>query len=133
MHNILELDKAIVESIDNIKYSTDKDFEYWKKNPYPTITGLDIDWKNLIANPPPNRSEQTKAELHKVQLMSSNLTAEEFRLVHEVDKDPGLLFVSTLQEKNLKIGDNQCIIITMNIHFIIMFSPTMVLGMKDIN
>ena len=101
MRNILELDNTIVESIENIKYSTDKDFEYWKKNPYPTITGLDIDWKNLIANPPPNRSEQTKAELHKVQLMSSNLTAEEVKLVHEVDKDPGLLFVSTLQEKNL--------------------------------
>ena len=101
MRNILELDNAIVESIDNIKYSTDKDFEYWKKNPYPTITGLDIDWKNLIANPPPNRSEQTKSELRKVQLMSSNLIEEEVRLVHEVDKDPGLLFVSTLQDKKL--------------------------------
>lgn len=101
MRNILELDDSIIESIDNIKYSTDKDFEYWKKNPYPTITGLDIDWKNLIANPPPNRSEQTKAELRKVQLMSSNLTAEEVKLVYEVDKDPGLLFVPTLQEKNL--------------------------------
>ena len=101
MRNILELDNAIVESIDNIKYSTDKDFEYWKKNPYPTITGLDIDWKNLIANPPPNRSEQTKDELRRVQLMSSNLTPEEVKLVYEVDKDPGLLFVSTLQEKNL--------------------------------
>ena len=44
MRNILELDNTIVESIENIKYSTDKDFEYWKKNPYPTITGLDIDW-----------------------------------------------------------------------------------------
>jgi acid phosphatase (class A) len=101
MRNILDLDNSIVESIDNIKYSTDKDFEYWKKNPYPIITGLDIDWKNLIANPPPNRSEQTKAELRKVKLMSSNLTGEEVKLVHEVDKDPGLLFVSTLQEKNL--------------------------------
>ena len=38
MRNILELDKAVVESIDNIKYSTDKDFEYWKKNPYPTLS-----------------------------------------------------------------------------------------------
>lgn len=101
MRNILELDKAVVESIDNIKYSTDKDFEYWKKNPYPIIAGLDIDWKNIIANPPPNRSEQTKDELRRVQLMSSNLTPEEVKLVYEVDKDPGLLFVSTLQEKNL--------------------------------
>ena len=101
MRNILDLDNSIVESIDNIKYSTDKDFEYWKKNPYPIITGLDIDWKNLIANPPPNRSEQTKAELRKVQLMSSNLTAEQIKLVREVDKDPGLLFVSILQENKL--------------------------------
>ena len=31
MRNILDLDNSIVESIDNIKYSTVKDFEYWKK------------------------------------------------------------------------------------------------------
>jgi len=101
MRNILDLDNSIVESIDNIKYSTDKDFEYWKKNPYPIITGLDIDWKNLIANPPPNRSEQTKAELRKVKLMSSNLTGEEVKLVHEVDKDPGLIFVPFLVDRDL--------------------------------
>ena len=56
MRKILELGNSIVESIDNIKFSTDKDFEYWKKNPYPIVVGLDIDWKNLITNPPPNRS-----------------------------------------------------------------------------
>ena len=101
MRNILELDNTIVESIENIKYSTDKDFEYWKKNPYPTITGLDIDWKNLIANPPPNRSEQTKAELRQVQRSSTNLTGEQVKLVYEVDKDPGLIFVPFLEDRDL--------------------------------
>ena len=101
MRDILELDNSIVESIDNIKFSTDKDFEYWKKNPYPTVVGLDIDWKNLIPNPPPNRSEQTKSELRQVQLISTSLTEEEVKLVYEVDKDPGLIFVPFLENKKL--------------------------------
>ena len=101
MSKITLLGNSIVESIDNIKFSTDKDFEYWKKNPYPTVVGLDIDWKNLIANPPPNRSEQTKSELRQVQLISTNLTEEEVKLVYEVDKDPGLIFVPFLENKKL--------------------------------
>lgn len=101
MRKILELDNSIVESIDNIKFSTDKDFEYWKKNPYQLVKGLDIDWKNLIPNPPPNRSEQTKAELRKVQLVSTNRTDAEVKLVYEVDKDPGLIFVPFLEDKDL--------------------------------
>ena len=50
MHRILELSSTITDSIDNIKFSTGKDFEYWKKNPYQLIEGsvLDIDWKNLL-------------------------------------------------------------------------------------
>lgn len=101
MRKILELDNSIVESIDNIKFSTDKDFEYWKKNPYPIVVGLDIDWKNLIPNPPPNRSEQTKSELRQVQLVSTNRTDAEVKLVYEVDKDPGLIFVPFLENKKL--------------------------------
>ena len=101
MRKILELGNSIVESIDNIKFSTDKDFEYWKKNPYPTVVGLDIDWKNLIPNPPPNRSEQTKSELRQVQLVSTNRTDAEVKLVYEVDKDPGLIFVPFLKDKDL--------------------------------
>ena len=101
MRKILELGNSIVESIDNIKFSTDKDFEYWKKNPYPTVVGLDIDWKNLIPNPPPNRSEQTKSELRQVQLVSTNRTDVEVKLVYEVDKDPGLIFVPFLENKKL--------------------------------
>ena len=101
MRKILELGNSIVESIDNIKFSTDKDFEYWKKNPYPTVVGLDIDWKNLIPNPPPNRSEQTKSELRQVQLVSTNRTDAEVKLVYEVDKDPGLIFVPFLEDKDL--------------------------------
>ena len=45
MSKILLMGNFIIESIDNIKFSTDKDFEYWKKNPYQLIEGLDIDWK----------------------------------------------------------------------------------------
>jgi hypothetical protein len=101
MRKILELGNSIVESIDNIKFSTDKDFEYWKKNPYPIVVGLDIDWKNLIPNPPPNRSEQTKSELRQVQLVSTNRTDAEVKLVYEVDKDPGLIFVPFLEDKDL--------------------------------
>jgi len=101
MSKILLLGNSIVESIDNIKFSTDKDFEYWKKNPYQLPEGLDIDWKNILPEPPPNRSEQTKSELRKVQLASTNRTDAEVKLVHEVDKDPGLIFVPFLQEKNL--------------------------------
>lgn len=101
MRKILELGNSIVESIDNIKFSTDKDFEYWKKNPYPIVVGLDIDWKNLIPNPPPNRSEQTKSELRQVQLVSTNRTDAEVKLVYEVDKDPGLIFVPFLENKKL--------------------------------
>ena len=101
MSKITLLDNSIVESIDNIKFSTDKDFEYWKKDPYQLVKGLDIDWKNLIPNPPPNRSEQTKAELRKIQLVSTNRTDAEVRLVYEVDKDPGLIFVPFLKDKDL--------------------------------
>ena len=101
MRKILELGNSIVESIDNIKFSTDKDFEYWKKNPYQLVKGLDIDWKNLIPNPPPNRSEQTKSELRQVQLVSTNRTDAEVKLVYEVDKDPGLIFVPFLENKKL--------------------------------
>jgi hypothetical protein len=101
MRKILELGNSIVESIDNIKFSTDKDFEYWKKNPYPIVVGLDIEWKNLIPNPPPNRSEQTKSELRQVQLVSTNRTDAEVKLVYEVDKDPGLIFVPFLEDKDL--------------------------------
>ena len=102
MRKILELGNSIVESIDNIKFSTDKDFEYWKKNPYPIVVGLDIEWKNLIPNPPPNRSEQTKSELRQVQLVSTNRTDAEVKLVYEVDKDPGLIFVPFLENKKLR-------------------------------
>ena len=101
MSKITLLGNSIVESIDNIKFSTDKDFEYWKKNPYQLVKGLDIDWKNLIPNPPPNRSEQTKSELRQVQVISTNLTEEEIKLVYEVDKDPGLIFVPFLEDKDL--------------------------------
>jgi len=101
MGKIKLLDNHIIGSIDNIKFSSDKDFEYWKKNPYQLPEGLDIDWKNILPEPPPNRSEQTKSELRKVQLVSTNRTDAEVRLVYEVDKDPGLIFVPFLQEKDL--------------------------------
>ena len=101
MSKITLLGNSIVESIDNIKFSTDKDFEYWKKNPYQLPEGLDIDWKNILPEPPPNRSEQTKSELRQVQLISTNLTGEEVKLVYEVDKDPGLIFVPFLENKKL--------------------------------
>jgi len=101
MSKITLLDNSIIESIDNIKFSTDKDFEYWKKNPYQLIKGLDIDWKDILPEPPPNRSEQTKAELRKIQLVSTNRTDAEVKLVYEVDKDPGLIFVPFLESKKL--------------------------------
>ena len=101
MREILELSNSITDSIDNIKFSTGKDFEYWKQNPYELPEGLDIDWKNILPDPPPNRSEQTKSELLKVQTTSTNRTDDEIKLVYEADKDPGLIFVPFLQEKNL--------------------------------
>ncbi len=101
MSKITLLDNSIIQSIDDIRFSTDKDFEYWKKNPYQLAEGLDIDWKDILPEPPPNRSEQTKYELRKVQLMSANRTDAEIKLVYEVDKDPSLMFVPFLQKKNL--------------------------------
>ena len=107
MREILELSNSITDSIDNIKFSTGKDFEYWKQNPYELPEGLDIDWKNILPEPPPNRSEQTKSELRKVQLASTNRTDAEVKLVYEVDKDPGLIFVPFLQEKNLPYPEEE--------------------------
>ena len=103
VNRILELSNTIADSIDNIKFSTGKDFEYWKKNPYQLIEGsvLDIDWKNLLPEPPPNRSEQTKSELRQVQDASTNRTDSEIKLVYEVDKDPALIFVPFLQDNSL--------------------------------
>lgn len=101
MSKFLELDNSIVESIDNIKFSTGKDIEYWKKNPYELPEGLDIDWKNILPDPPPNRSEQTKSELRYIHLASKTRTKVETKLVYDVDKDPGLVFVPFLQEKDL--------------------------------
>ena len=101
MRKILEAGNSIATSIDNLKFSTDKDFEYWKKNPYQLPEGLDIDWKNILPDPPPNRSEQTTLELQHVYLVSKTRTRYETKLVHDVDKDPGLIFVSLLQDINL--------------------------------
>jgi membrane-associated phospholipid phosphatase len=101
MRQIVELSNSVSDSIDDLKFSTDKDFEYWKKNPYRLPEGLNIDWKNILPDPPPNRSEQTKAELQYVYLVSKTRTKHETKLVHDVDKDPGLIFVPLLQDNNL--------------------------------
>ena len=101
MSKILELDNSLVQSIDEMKYSTGKDFEYWKKNPYKLPEGLSIDWKDILPDPPTNRSEQTKSELQYINLACKTRSETDMKLIHDVDEDPGLIFVPFLQERDL--------------------------------
>lgn len=80
--------------INNIKYT-----EKIKK--YKISSNISIDWKNVLAKPPENNSDTTKKELEYLQKLTSKISSDDIRFIHEIDKDPRLPFLDVLKKINL--------------------------------
>lgn len=68
---------------------------------------LDIDWKNILPNPPKNSSVETYKELKILSALTNNRTIEEVNLIYTVDEDPLILFKTFLENKNLIFPTNK--------------------------
>ena len=80
-----------------------KDLKYTKDFVYEEGKGiLDIEWKNILPDPPANDSATTKKELDLVIQAAVNKSNKALDLIYKVDDDPLHLFYDFLDAKDLK-------------------------------
>lgn len=86
--NRIKYDSTIV--LEDIK--TDKNFE-------------NLDWKNLLPNPPKNSSSKTILELKEISKLTNNRTKDDEKLIYLVDKEPLDLFYPILKKYDVIFPD----------------------------
>ena len=69
------------DKIDSLGYDS-----IYLEKPIPNIA-QDIDWKNILANPPANLSKTTLQELQLLSRLTKNRTEDQTQLVLNIDKD----------------------------------------------
>ena len=89
------------------KYNTINDigFEtiYLEK---PISNLIDFEWKNILASPPKNTSETTTKELLQISKFTSNRSAKDVELIHNVDQNLDQPFILLLKKYGLKYPQN---------------------------
>lgn len=91
---ISEINKAVSDYINLIKYGT-------KKKTRKVSNKITIDYQNILPNPPDNDSEHTKKEIAHLSKLTKNLTQDQVRFVHSVDKDPLNVFLPIFNAYNI--------------------------------
>ena len=67
---------------------------------------LDVDWKNIIPDPPKNSSEKTAKEMKAVHEATQSRTQKEIELILTVDVEPLTLFERMLRKHNITFPKN---------------------------
>mgnify|MGYP003117835804 FL=1 len=95
------INQAMADMIDQINYSEPISEESRKllevKPKY-----VEIDYMNLLPEPPANSSQVTRKELMYLSKITSNLSERQLELIKMVDEDPNNLFMPILKIHGLK-------------------------------
>ena len=67
---------------------------------------LDVDWKNIIPDPPKNSSTTTAKEMKAVYEATKSRTQKEIELIHTVDVEPLVLFEKALSKYDIVFPKN---------------------------
>ena len=79
--------------LDKVKYTPNRvDYDE-------NLSILDIDWKNILKDPPKNSSAQTAKEINAVAESTKSRTRKELDLIYTVDEEPLDLFYKFLSKK----------------------------------
>jgi hypothetical protein len=89
------------QSVDDIHYF-DKSIVYQED-----INLLDIDWRNILPQPPLNSSSEVEKELRFISKQTKNRSSKDIELIYKVDKDPLILFYEFTDKHNLIFPKNK--------------------------
>ena len=84
-----------MSDIDDIKY-TDRVIKYTS----PTI--VNVDWRNILKDPPKNSSKITLEELLLLSQLTANRSSEDLALIKDVDEDAAITVKRVLKKHNHK-------------------------------
>jgi len=90
--NSLVKDQSV--DIDSVVYTN-------KPKTYQLPTLIGFDWKQVLAPPPLNSSQQTREELIYVSELTRNRTSSDLELIAIVDKDPAILVKQICNQYNI--------------------------------
>lgn len=95
MDYLEKMQDFVGEKLDSLTYMG---IEGKKPKSYEVSPLIDINWKEVLSEPPKNTSETTKFELLYLQEITRDLSVSEVSLVKTVDVDPDRLFINVLSE-----------------------------------
>ena len=93
MDYLEKMQDFVGEKLDSLTYMG---IEGKKPKSYKVSPLIDINWKEVLSQPPKNTSETTKFELLYLQEITRDLSVSEVSLVKTVDVDPDRLFMDVL-------------------------------------
>jgi hypothetical protein len=76
---------------------------YQLEYPIPDIA-KDIDWKNILNQPPKNDSNTTQREIQQVSSLTKKLSYADRLLVHQIDNDANSLLYNYIREQNISFS-----------------------------
>jgi len=100
MDYLEKMQEYVGNNVDSLTYMG---IENKKPKSYKISPLIDINWEEILADPPSNTSETTKLELAYLQEITRDLSVSEVNLVKTVDVNAEQLFINILGSKTYDI------------------------------